>query len=309
MSLLNWWVTALPRPKKRPRMNNGAIEKQTDPIYKTLPKVTGWRLFLKTVFARAYPRLIGQQREKSWLFFDIFLPMLAVSAYVFVYRAIKAPEDYVGFAVMGGAMTAFWLNVLWSMSSQLYWEKEQGNLALYIIAPNQMMAILLGMAMGGMLATALRAVVIILLGSILFQVTFVVSSFLQLFIVFMLSMTALYGMGMMMASMFLLLSREAWHISNLAQEPIYLLSGFYFPIKSFPFWIAAAASIIPLTMGLDAMRQLIFASGPSLGFVTVRLEVSVLLVLCVVFLVGAKLLLDFMEKLAIREGRLTESRR
>ena len=98
--------------------------------------------------------------------------MLAVSSYVFVYRAIQAPEDYVGIAVMGGAMTAFWLNVLWSMSSQLYWEKEQGNLALYIIAPNQMMAILLGMALGGMLATSLRAVAIIFLGSVLFKVGF-----------------------------------------------------------------------------------------------------------------------------------------
>jgi ABC-2 type transport system permease protein len=290
-------------------MSSAPTPRPAGSIYTPLPKVTGWRLFLKTVYARAYPRLIGQQREKSWMFFDIFLPMLSVSAYVFVYRAIQAPEDYVGFAVMGGAMTAFWLNVLWSMSSQLYWEKEQGNLALYIIAPNQMMAILLGMAMGGMLATLLRAVVIIFFGTILFHVTFVVSSFLQLFLVFTLSMTALYGMGMMMASIFLLLSREAWHISNLAQEPIYLASGFYFPIKSFPFLVAAAASIIPLTMGLDAMRQLIFASGPSLGFVSVGLEVAVLGVLCVVFLVGSKLLLDFMEKLAIREGRLTESRR
>jgi hypothetical protein len=34
-----------------------------------------------------------------------------------------------------------------------------------------------------------------------------------------------------------------------------------------------------------------------------------LLVLCAVFLVTAKLLLDHIEKLAIREGRLTESRR
>ena len=67
-------------------------------------KVTGWRLFLKTIVARAYPRVIGMQREKSWMFFDVFLPMLAVSAYVFVYRAIGAPEEYVGFVVVGGAM-------------------------------------------------------------------------------------------------------------------------------------------------------------------------------------------------------------
>lgn len=272
-------------------------------------KVTGWRLFLKTIVARSYPRIIGMQREKSWLFFDVFLPMLAVSAYVYVYRAMGAPEEYVGFVVMGGAMTSFWMNVLWSMSSQLYWEKEQGNLALYIMAPNSMMAILLGMAVGGLFATALRAIAIIILGSLMFQVQYSVASFTQLIVVFFLAMTALYGMGMMSASLFLLLSREAWHISNLMQEPIYLVSGFYFPIKSFNFWVAAAASFIPLTLGLDAMRQLVFPSGPLLGFLDVKVEITILIGLCIVFLAGAKWLLSYMEKLAIREGRITESRR
>jgi ABC-2 type transport system permease protein len=237
------------------------------------------------------------------------MPMLAVAAYVYVYRAIGAPEEYVGFVVVGGAMTAFWMNVLWSMSSQLYWEKEQGNLALYIMAPNSMMAVLLGMALGGLVATALRAIAIIVLGTWMFQVQFTVTSFTQLFAVFFLAMTALYGMGMMSASLFLLLSREAWHLSNLAQEPIYLVSGFYFPIKSFNFWVAAAASFIPLTLGLDAMRQLIFPSGALLGFLSVNIEITVLIVLCIVFLIGAKFLLDYMEKLSIREGRITESRR
>jgi ABC-2 type transport system permease protein len=272
-------------------------------------KVTGWRLFLKTVVARAYPRVIGQQREKSWIFFEILLPMLAVASYVYVYRAIGAPEEYVGFVVIGGAMTAFWMNVLWSMSSQLYWEKEQGNLALYIMSPSSMMAILLGMAVGGLFASSLRAIAVIALGSLFFQVQYSIVSFTQLILVFFLAMTALYGMGMMTASLFLLLSREAWHLSNLAQEPVYLVSGFYFPIKSFNFWVAAAASFIPLTLGLDAMRQLIFPSGAALGFLNVTVEILVLIGLCVTFLTGAKLLLAHMERLAIREGRITESRR
>ena len=67
--------------------------------------------------------------------------------------------------------------------------------------------------------------------------------------------------------------------------------------------------MIPLTLGLDAMRQLVFATGPTLGFLDVKIEAVVLAVLAVVFLVAAKLLLDHMEKLAIREGRITESRR
>jgi ABC-2 type transport system permease protein len=275
----------------------------------TFKKATGWALFWQTVIARAYPRIIGQQREKSWMFYDVVLPLGSVIAYVLVYRAIGAPEEYVGFVVMGGAMTAFWMNILWSMSSQLYWEKEQGNLALYIMAPNSMMAILLGMALGGLVATTMRAIVIMLLGSLMFQVQYVVTDALQLFAVFFLSMTALYGMGMMLASAFLLFGREAWAISDMIQEPVYLISGFYFPIKSFPFWVSMIASFIPLTLGLDAMRQLVFPSGFKLGFLTPGVEAAILVGLCVFFLVGAKLLLAYTEKLAIREGRLTEARR
>ena len=274
-----------------------------------IKKNTHWRLFIQTIIARAYPRIIGQQREKSWMFFDLLLPLLAVAAYVFVYRAIGAPEEYIGFVVLGGAMTAFWLNILWSMSSQLYWEKETGNLSLYIMAPNSMMAVLLGMAIGGLTASTMRALVIMVIGSWLFDVSYEVVSFWQLFIIFVLAMIAMYGMGMMAASIFLLLSREAWHLANLAQEPVYLVSGFYFPIKNLGFWIAVGASFIPLTLGMDAMRQLAFPSGSELGFLSVRTEIIILIVLSMGFIIGAKFLLAHMERLAVREGRLTESRR
>ena len=270
---------------------------------------SGARLFIQTVLARAYPRVIGQAREKSWMFFEIFLPLLAVSAYVFVYRAVQAPDEYIGFVVMGGAMTAFWMNILWGMSSQLYWEKETGNLGLYIMAPNSMMAILLGMALGGMVSTTFRALTITVLGSWIFKVPYEVASYSRLFSVFILAMVALYGMGMMFASVFLLLSREAWHLSNLAQEPVYLFSGFYFPIRSFNFWVAAGASLIPLTLGMDAMRQLVFASGEQFGFLSVDVEIAILVGLGIGFLVAAKVLLDYMERLAIKEGRITENRR
>jgi ABC-2 type transport system permease protein len=272
-------------------------------------KASGLRLFLMTILGRAYPRVVGTQREVSWLLFDVLMPMGGVIGYVLVYKALRAPEDYVGFVVVGGAMIAFWMNVLWSMSSQLYWEKEQGNLALYIISPANLMAILLGMAVGGLVATTIRAVVVIVIGSLMFHVQYVLANVWQLGLVFMLCMAALYGMGMMASSMFLLLSREAWHIANLIQEPVSLVSGFYFPIKFFPFWVAAAASLIPLTLGLDAMRQLIFSSGPTLGFLSVSDEIWILMGLSIVFIAGARLLLQKMEKLAKKEGRLTESRR
>jgi ABC-2 type transport system permease protein len=267
----------------------------------------GWRLFVRTVLARAYPRVVGQQRQKSWMFFEVTLPLIGTSAYVFVYRALQAPEDFVGLVILGGAMSAFWMNVLWAMSNQLYMEKQSSNLPLYIMAPNSMMAVLLGMAIGGMVATGLRAAAILGLGAFLFDVRFAVADGWALTAVFILALTALYGMGMMGASLFLLWGREGWHLVSLAQEPVYLASGMYFPINRFPRAVAVGASVIPLTVALDAMRQLALPSGASLGVLPVRLEVGLLLIMTVAFVAAAHRLLAVMERMARVEGRLTDA--
>ena len=278
------------------------------PASSRVARRTGWRAFLMTVLGRAYPRLIGQQREPSWILFETLMPTVALCSYVFVYRGLRAPEEFVGFAVLGGAMIAFWVQVMWGMASQLYWEKETGNLGLYIMAPCSMMAILLGMALGGLLATSVRAAMVLAVGALCFHVHFAVSSWAGLAAVFALTMVALYGLGMMLASVFLLLGREAWHYVHLTMEPVYLVSGFYFPLRSFPSWVGFAASALPLSLGLDAMRQLAFARSARLGFLGVRVEMAVLAALGAVFLVAAAGMLRRLERLAVREGRLTESR-
>jgi len=267
---------------------------------------SAWTVFWRTVLGRAYPRIIGAQREKSWVFFEIFLPLLQVTAYVYIYRAIEAPAEFIGFVVLGGAMSAYWLNVLWSMASQLYWEKETGNLELYIVAPTSRMAILLGMALGGMFATTLRAIAVITIGMLLFHVSMTVQNVPVLLGVFLTTLVALYGLGMLLSSLFLLFGREAWHLSNLLQEPVSLVSGFYFPVRALGQVVAAAASILPITLGLDAMRQLLFpAMLGDLRFLSPEVELGILAGLAVLFLILARRALGYFEALARREGRLS----
>jgi len=264
------------------------------------------KTFLRTLVGRAYPRLIGLWREKSWIIFDVFFPLLQVSAYVYIYRAVGAPPEFAGFAVLGGAMIAYWMNVLWSMASQLYWEKETGNLQLYLIAPTSRMAILLGMALGGLTATTVRAAGVLLVGTLLFHVPLQVTDGALFFGVFVLTMVALYGLGMLLSSVFLLWGREAWHLSNLFQEPVFLFSGFYFPVRALGFWVAAFASLIPITLGLDAMRQLLYPRlMEKFRFLPVEAELAILAGLSILFLFLARLGLRFFEDLARKEGRLT----
>lgn len=263
------------------------------------------RVNMRAVFGRAYPRIIGLTREPSWLFFEIFLPFLAVSAFVFVYRALEAPEEYIGFVVLGGAMMAFWLNVVWMMAAQFYWEKDQGNLELYFTAPMHLMSVLAGMAIGGLVMTSSRALAVIGIGSLLYGVRYDVVDPLVLALVFLLTMIPLYGMGMLFASLFLLWGREAFHLAQLLQEPIYFLGGVNFPLRHLGGVSALVAATLPLAVGLDAMRQLAFPGPASAGILPVGAEIAILIAMAVVFLMGARFALAYLERLARREGRLT----
>jgi ABC-2 type transport system permease protein len=261
---------------------------------------------LRAITGRAYPRIIGARREPSWLLFEILLPFLTTSAFVFVYRALNAPQEFVGFVVLGGAMTAFWLNVMWMMAAQLYWERDQGNLELYFTAPVSMMSVLFGMAIGGLFMSSIRAAVVLLVGTVLYEVVFTVEQWGLLLAVFFLTLAALYGLGMVLASFFLLWGREAWHLTQLLQEPVYFVSGLNFPVARLGFLGALAVATIPLAVGLDAMRQLAFAaSDATAGLLSPAVEALLLVVMAAVFIGVARLLLAFIERRARQEGKLT----
>src|SRR5207302_2387606 len=130
----------------------------------------------RVMVARAYPRVVGLRRHPSSILIETLLAVLAVAAPALVYRTMAAPPEYIGFVILGGVMTAFWLNVLWSMGAQLYWDRDAGNLELFIMAPGSLMAVLAGMAVGGMAITLVRALVILGAGWLLFHVSFAPSS-------------------------------------------------------------------------------------------------------------------------------------
>jgi len=318
---------------------------------------TDWRyrmgLNLRAVVGRSYPRIVGANREPSWIFFEALLPLLGIAAYVFIYQffgnqAIAAitqstatapwgmcgnhacadaaeqaqylaavnsnTNALVASVVLGGTMVAFWLNVLWSMASQLYWEKEIGNLQLYMMAPMNRMALLGGMAVGGMVMTSMRAVSTLVAGILVFGVIFRVANPWLLLAVFFATLIALYGLGMMFASLYLLWGREAWNLSALMEEPIFFSSGFYFPLGGLlriPGWgpaIAIAGSFIPASIGLDALRQLTLGStafGGTLWIFDDTTELEILIGMAVLFLILARYCLAYLETLAKREGKLT----
>jgi len=265
----------------------------------------GLPLELRAAAGRAYVRLVGSVREPSWIIGDAVFPALGMAAFVLLYRAIGAPKAFETVAVIGGILSTYWINVLWGMGAQLYWEKQQGQLALYFAAPCSRMAILAGMAVGGIAMTSVRSIFGIVVGFGVLGVRVASFSLGPLLGVFLVTMAALYSLGMLLASLFLLYGREAWHLCNALTEPVYFLSGMYFPLRTLGALGSFVAGLIPLALGIDAMRQLLIGA-PARGLLPVRLEFAILLVLAVALFFIAGAALRYLENLSKREGRLTQ---
>ncbi|HMA35854.1 MAG TPA: ABC transporter permease [Chloroflexia bacterium] len=271
-------------------------------------KNTGWRLFLQATRARAYPRIWGAHRELSWIFFQILVPLINTAAFVFLYRAMHAPEAYVGFVILGATMATYWLNVLWTMASQLYWDKQGGFLELFILAPASLMAILLGMGLGGIYMCSLRAVTIAVVGTLVFGVQLDGSQWGLAALVFLVTLFALYGLGMLLSSVFLMWGRVAWQLSLALTEPIFFLTGMNFPLSklftTIPGVLTLVSAAVPVSFGLDALRQLLFP-GQIVGVLPPLVELGILAGAGIVFVVAAYAMLKRMEWLARVDARLS----
>jgi ABC-2 type transport system permease protein len=269
------------------------------------------KLFVMAALARSYARVIWLFRNRTWIIQETVLPVLSVAAFAYAYKAMNAPPQFVGFVVLGAAMTAFWFNVLWSLGAHLYWERDSGNLEIYIASPAPMMGILAGMALGGMATTATRATAILVTGIVLFDAPLDLSQWPLAVLAFVLTLLALYGLGMTFASLFLLWGREAWHVVNLLQEPVFLLTGMNFPVKlfeSFGMVVMGLSLAIPLTAGMDALRQLLFpvaGAESGIGLLPVGQELALLAGLGLVFIALAKRSLDVLERKAKMDGALS----
>ena len=260
---------------------------------------------MRAAKARMWVRIKGGNRELTHYIAEVVLPVLTIGAYVILYKTLGLPSSLGAAVIIGGAMIAFWTNILWNMSAQWFWEKEMGNLEMYMVAPVSRMSVLLGMAMGGAINTSLRATGIILLGVFVFQVPFQVHDLLVAGLVFLLTVISLYGLGMVFASLYMLYGREAWHTNMLLQEPVFFLSGSYFPtiyVSVIPVWLQVTATLIPMTVGLDAIRRVTIQGQ---GLMAVWPHILALIAFIAILMPVARMALNYMENLGKREGRLT----
>lgn len=261
-------------------------------------------LNIRAARARALVRFTGLRREPTYLIFSCILPLLGVASYIYLYEALHTPVAYIGYIVLGGTLVNFWTTMLWSMSDQLFRDRDMGLLETYIRAPASRAALLIGMGIGDALIALIRSLFLIIISLVIWQVSLTPVYPLLVPLIFLLTLSGVYTLGMIACSLFLFFGRAAWHIVNIFEEPVYLITGVYFPVISLGRLAAYLASLVPLTLGLDALRQSLFASAINSGLLPIGWEVGLLALMTTVFAVLAGRLLAWVEKQGREKGTL-----
>src|SRR5438128_157631 len=265
-------------------------------------------LWLKTVYARTWVRTKSIYGEPLWVAVNVGFPFFTSLALSLLYSSAGLKAG-IGFAFLGGVMVSFWGNVLWSMASQFNWDKQQGLFELYVTSPAPISAILIGMSLGGILGTAPSAMTLAIIGWLLFAPP-ATPLWPLVALTFALTLASLYAMGMALSSLYLVYGREADSVNEALHEPVSLISGVYFPsvggISPFPFAAQVGASIIPLTIGMDALRQTLFSTP---GFLPLPLEILVLGLMGLVLLFASSKALKFLENKGRKTGTIAVRQR
>ncbi len=200
-------------------------------------------------------------RHVVWsLLFPIFM------MFTFSYRNTGISPTDAAFLVPGiVGMTAMFGSTNETMS--IVWDKSLGVFDRILAAPVSSTSIILGKTMAGAVMGVISSAVLLIIGSLIFQVSFPNPAIVPLIIL--LASFSFTGIGTIISGL-ASEPREAMMLSNLLRFPMMFLGGVFIDISAFPPALQYLCRALPLTYATEALR--------STNMFTVLLDAGALLI-------------------------------
>lgn len=157
-------------------------------------------------------------------------------------------------------------------------DRREGFLQSVLVAPISSAAVVLGKLLGGTVVALIQGAIFLLLAPLAGMQLTLASVIGSIGVILLLSF-ALTGLGFVIA--WRMDSTQGFHaIMNLFLIPMWLLSGSFFPATGTPSWLRWLMDLNPLTYGVAALRQTLYANNPvvlgELPSVTAALTITIL---------------------------------
>jgi ABC-2 type transport system permease protein len=139
----------------------------------------------------------------------------------------------------------------------IIWDREFGFLKEVLVAPVPRWAVAMGKILGGATVAMAQSAMLIALAPFVGVSLSVVLVLELLFFCFLMSI-AITSLGVFIAAR--MRSMQGFQmLMNFLVMPLYFLSGAMFPLRTAPPWMKVLMTIDPLTYGVDALRNVVFA--------------------------------------------------
>lgn len=208
--------------------------------------------------------------------------------------------DYFSFVLIGVALTDYFTISTNTFANEIRTSQIVGTLESLLVTPTSIVTILLSAYVFKLFSTSFRIFFYILAGYALFDMLLQPFNILPLCVAFALTLLPFFGLGLLSAS-FIIVFKQGNPIGSLMMVCSGLLGGVMYPVSVLPGWLKPLSMFLPITHGLEAIRQILLNGA---GFTEIRKQLLILAILSVISLATGLLSIYYGIKTAKTEGSL-----
>jgi ABC-2 type transport system permease protein len=183
--------------------------------------------------------------------------------------------DVVTFIFTGYIMMGFIGTAVWAMGFSIRRERWFGTLEAIYVTPSSRLGQVLGMALHSTLHQTLGTIIQLIVIYLTFGLALKIEGILPALAIFALMMLALYGFGIVISALGLIL-KEGWVVSDALYSIMMILSPVAYPLVVLPTLAQQASALFPTAPALIGMRAFLIENYSAEAFGNVFLHLLAL---------------------------------
>ncbi len=263
--------------------------------------MTFWRKLnvYSRVTLRAFELTTRANLLDAWVLFGIIVQPVLVAILAF-WMLEPRGGDYVIFVVVGSGMTGLWTSLLFISGNAITEERWTGTLELLVASPTHIQIVVLGKVMSNVVQSLLSMIFSYSLAILLFGYTPRIEQPALFFATLAFGVVSYIAFGLLIAPLFIL-NPDVQRWQNGLEFPVYILSGFLFPIALLPGWTTPFSYLL---VPYWAARGLHATSSGGAALPELALSWGMMVLLSVVYLVVGRRLFKALLRRARSEATL-----
>lgn len=196
-------------------------------------KRTTWNAYFRVILHAAEMALRSNLTD-SFVLFGILVQPIIIALMAFWMLGDKG-GDIIIFMVIGSGMTGLWTTCLFVSGHAITEERWTGTLELIVSTPTPVSIIVIGKVLANVLMSLASIILSYALAIIIFGYAPTIAQPFWFAASIVVAVAAYASFGILI-SPFFMLNPEIRRLQNGLEFPVYILSGFMFPVALLPFW-------------------------------------------------------------------------